>query len=150
MFCGKGGLMERIKYIEACNMAERALLGSILLNPELKRKVIGTIRAGDFYGGKKSLHGKIYTAMITVEHPDQISVARQMYEQWLCDGKELAELSYLVADCITDIDWEYYMNAVLKFSVDRATVYYTSTNELDKVRSATARLNPEIPGGIRL
>ena len=128
----------------AHELAEESLLGAILISPEIITEVAKTIRPSDFRGGESSRNARIYKAMTECEHPDQISVARKLQELKLLVLHDCAYLRHLVSVCPMSLDYPYYVEAVLKYAVDRNSRYYLDKGEYDKAQDTLSRIKKTV------
>lgn len=128
--------------------AERQLLGSIIIAPFVMDGIRGIIEPYDFIGGKNSQHGRIYAAMVQCENPDIASTSYKMVETDYIDDDDIFEMRECYAGCFSHIDWEYYRDAVLKYSVTRYSEYFLSKNEPAKAQRMLNRLKPKVTGGV--
>lgn len=130
--------------------AERQLIGSVFISPKIIKWITGVIKPYDFIGGKKSRHGRIYAAMAECENPDIVSVCYRMVEMDYIDDEDIYEMRECYAGCFSHIDWEYYRDAVLKYSVTRLSEYYLANKEPEKAQWMLNRLKPKSKGGVIL
>ncbi len=98
--------------------AEKALLGSILIDPDIISQVKLRVLPEDFVDSAfyKGKHTRLFRAMLLCPHPDQISVARKLFETNKLEKGDVAYLSHLISVSPTCVDWPEYCQAVVTYS----------------------------------
>ena len=115
---------EAIKKLPFALLAEQALLGSILIDPESISQVSDTVRSGDFY---ISEHRAIYSAMLHLggaNHDIDLITLLDMLEKEKVYDRESAE-SYLrtLIDCVpTALNIRDYARIVIEKSLMRQLI----------------------------
>ena len=104
--------------------AERATLGSVLLDRDAIVAIAPSLTPSDFYLLK---HGQIYEAMLACYHqrtpPDLATVISELRERgWLEQVGGIAALTELASDVPTAVHVEYYAHAVLTTSRRRQLI----------------------------
>lgn len=132
--------------------AEEKLLASILLEPRLMPEIREVVKPEAFldyhhFATGKTNHGtraRIYSAMVTCDHPDMITLANHMVHLGTWLPNYTAYLNMLIANCATHFDWPYYARAVNDYYARRLATYYLDKGNLDK---ASEVLNRATKGG---
>lgn len=129
--------------------AEEKLLASVLLDPvlihETKKKTPlqafsdykYNARNGNEYGNR----ARVYSAMLECEHPDMITLAKQMVNMGIRHNGDIAYINSLIGNCATHLDWAFYCQAVNTYYARRMVVYYTNKGQLDKAQAILQRVN---------
>lgn len=103
--------------------AEESLLGALLIeatdfNNEAIKEVAQIITPQDFsdaYQGR-GLRERIFTAMLSCPHPDQVAVARELNRTGKLQRGDCAYLCHLVAVCPMSLDYMHYAEVVSQYS----------------------------------
>ena len=125
--------------LEATQEAERQLLGSILIMPELINSAKNVVGPSDFHDSNfhNNLHARIFRAMTECKHPDEVSVAKHMNETGTLRRGDSAYLVQLIIDLVTPYDWEIQAGAVADYSRNRRIKYYTKKGDITKIHELT-------------
>ncbi len=110
--------------------AERALLGSLILDPPLIKKVSGLIDASHFYA---DANGKLYTCLLDLNGVDVVTIKDRLHSNR--DFEAIGGAAYL-AEIMQSVpyaaNWRYYLDIVLRCYARRALLSAC----LDAARSA--------------
>jgi len=145
--------MRAQEQLTAIREAEMALLGSILIYPDVIGEVRQAIHPQDFadHRFRDNLHTRIYEAMLSCQHPDQITVAREMNRRGTLRRGDCTYLCRLVAEVPCPLDYMYYAQAVAEYSLKRKLQYHTAEGNYDKARMLLdKKAKPHFRGGIQL
>jgi len=141
--------------------AEEAIIGSILLDSSAIDKVADFLQISDFYHERNRM---IYAGCVSLYQRDeainQITLAQELSKQGKlesCGGA--AYLSYLISNCPTPLDIEYYANIVHRLSVMRQLIaasdqiaeigYSADTSIIDAIDKARALVDGIMPAKSR-
>lgn len=139
--------------------AEEAVLGSILVEPELLGDVLGVVKSSDFYREKNAW---IFEAMLKAGSPDQISVCQELASAGRLEAVGgPAFLSFLVGRLPTSMYAEHYSEIVARLAQHRrfiaaagqiAAIGYEAGGDISeaygKIRSIIDNLAPEGGGDL--
>jgi len=119
-------------------VAEEAVLGSILIDPERIEDLRLDLSPADFYG---EVNAAIYGAMLKSERPNQIVVAYQLAD----DGKleasgGAATLSHLVAICPTSLDAQHYARIVKDCVARRKILLLAERGDFHGIQKVSAEM----------
>lgn len=135
--------------LDEATEAEEKLLASVLLDPGLIHEVKKmtplqafsdykySARDGNEYGNR----ARVYAAMLECEHPDMITLAKQMVNMGIRHNGDIAYINSLIGHCATHLDWPYYCQAVNTYYARRMVIYYTNKGQLEKAQAVLQRVN---------
>lgn len=110
--------MDSQEPIIARREVERALLGSILIDPNIFPDVKRIVIPEDFMDAKfyKGRHARIFRAMLSSQRPNVYMVAQELYKKKAFEKGDSEYLGDLIANSPSPYDWDYYCQAILTYS----------------------------------
>lgn len=143
---------------QATRQAETDLLASLLLegsvtgSPAVREvgKMVNSTDFMDYRKGDLGQRSRIYEAIMSSPHADQITVAQTMHEKGTLKDGDVAYMAEIISDVPTSIDYLWYARAVVNYSVERQIKYYTSKGDMKKVRELSQRGMKKKLGGVEL
>lgn len=118
--------------------AEEAVLGSILIDPDIVETLRLELDRADFYSSANQL---IYKAMLKCEKANQIAVAHQLNADGhleLAGG--VAYLSHLISICPTSLDAEYYAKIVKDCAARRKILLLAERGDFHAIQKVSSEM----------
>lgn len=143
---------------EATREAEEDLLASLLIegsvyNSTAINEVGKFVNSNDFLDHGKQGAGRrsrIYEAIMSSPHADQVTVAQTMHERGTLMQGDIGYMSKIISECPTSIDYLWYAQAVVNYSVERQIKYYSSKGDMKKVNELSKRMSRRKVRGVEL
>jgi len=115
------------------------------------RELAAIVEPGDFLDHHRhdNQHSRIFLAMLSCSHPDQIGAAQEMDRQGTLRAGDIAHMSLCIAETPCSLDYLHYARAVANYSLRRKINYYNQQGDYDKVQELLKKRKPRFTGGIR-
>jgi len=116
------------------------------------REIAAIMQPSDFLDHRfhDNQHSRIFSAMVSCLHPDQIGVAEGMHKQGTLKLGDVAHMNLCIAETPCSLDYLHYARAVAGYSLRRQLEYHTARGNFDKARSLLHenKGKPRFTGGI--